>query len=45
LIRFIGRMPCLRPRTLIMPSERYEILLPFKYNDGSSVELEKFHQT
>lgn len=28
-----------------MPSERYEILLPLKYNDGSSVEPEKFQQT
>lgn len=28
-----------------MPSERYEILLPLKYNDGTPVEPEKFQQT
>ncbi|MBA2253175.1 MAG: hypothetical protein H0W13_10840 [Nitrospirales bacterium] len=28
-----------------MPSERYEILLPLKYNDGAPVEPEKFQQT
>lgn len=27
-----------------MPSERYEILLPLKYNDGTPVEPEKFQQ-
>ena len=28
-----------------MPFERYEILLPLKYNDGSLVEPEKFQET
>jgi len=28
-----------------MPLERYEILLPLKYNDGTPVEPEKFRQT
>ncbi|MSQ48275.1 MAG: hypothetical protein EXR78_07795 [Deltaproteobacteria bacterium] len=28
-----------------MPSERYEILLPLKYNDGTAVEPEKFQET
>ncbi len=28
-----------------MPFERYEILLPLKYNDGTPVEPEKFQQT
>ena len=28
-----------------MPFERYEILLPLKYNDGTSVEPEKFQET
>lgn len=28
-----------------MPFERYEILLPLKYNDGSPVEPEKFQET
>ncbi len=28
-----------------MPAARYEILLPLKYNDGSSVEPEKLLQT
>jgi len=28
-----------------MPLERYEILLPLKYNDGSAIEPEKFQQT
>jgi hypothetical protein len=28
-----------------MPFERYEILLPLKYNDGTLVESEKFQQT
>ena len=28
-----------------MPFIRYEILLPLKYNDGTSVEAEKFQQT
>jgi len=27
-----------------MPLERYEILLPLKYNDGTPVEPEKFRQ-
>jgi len=28
-----------------MPFERYEILLPLKYNDGTPVEPEKFQET
>jgi hypothetical protein len=28
-----------------MPFERYEILLPLKYNDGTEVEAEKFQET
>ena len=28
-----------------MPFERYEILLPLKYNDGTAVEPEKFQAT
>lgn len=28
-----------------MPLERYEILLPLNYNDGASIEPEKFQQT
>lgn len=28
-----------------MPTLRYEILLPLKYNDGTPVEYEKIHQT
>ncbi len=28
-----------------MPFERYEILLPLKYNDGSPIEAEKFQAT
>lgn len=28
-----------------MPFERYEILLPLKYNDGTAVEPEKFQET
>ena len=28
-----------------MPFERYEILLPLKYNDGTPIEPEKFQQT
>ena len=28
-----------------MPFERYEILLPLKYNDGTPVEPEKFQTT
>ena len=28
-----------------MPLERYEILLPLKYNDGSPIEPEKFQRT
>ena len=28
-----------------MPFERYEILLPLKYNDGTPVEPEKFQAT
>ena len=28
-----------------MPLERYEILLPLKYNDGTPIEPEKFQQT
>ena len=28
-----------------MPFERYEILLPLKYNDGTHVEPEKFQET
>jgi len=28
-----------------MPFERYEILLPLRYNDGTPVEPEKFQQT
>ena len=28
-----------------MPFERYEILLPLKYNDGTPVEPEKFQST
>src|SRR5262245_58086240 len=28
-----------------MPFERYEILLPLKYNDGTPVEPEKFQMT
>jgi hypothetical protein len=28
-----------------VPFERYGILLPLKYNDGTSVELEKFQAT
>lgn len=28
-----------------MPFTRYEILLPLRYNDGTSVEPEKFQQT
>ena len=28
-----------------MPFERYEILLPLQYNDGTPVELEKFQET
>ena len=24
---------------------RYEILLPLRYNDGTAIELEKFHRT
>ena len=27
-----------------MPFERYEILLPLKYNDGTPVEPEKFQE-
>ena len=27
---------------MIVPFERYEILLPLKYNDGTTVEPEKF---
>jgi hypothetical protein len=30
---------------LIVPFERYEILLPLKYNDGTPVEPEKFQAT
>jgi hypothetical protein len=30
---------------LTVPFERYEILLPLKYNDGTPVELEKFQAT
>jgi hypothetical protein len=29
----------------MMPLERYEILLPLKYNDGTPIEPEKFQQT
>ncbi|NCO83384.1 MAG: hypothetical protein COZ31_04945 [Nitrospirae bacterium CG_4_10_14_3_um_filter_44_29] len=28
-----------------MPLERYELLLPLKYNDGFPIEPEKFQQT
>ncbi len=28
-----------------MPFERYEILLPLKYNDGTEVEAEKLQET
>jgi hypothetical protein len=28
-----------------MPSERYEILLPLNYNDGTPIEPEKFQET
>ena len=28
-----------------MPLERYELLLPLKYNDGTPIEPEKFQQT
>lgn len=28
-----------------MPFERYEILLPLKYNDGTAVEPERFQET
>jgi hypothetical protein len=30
---------------LIVPFERYEILLPLKYNDGTAVEPETFQAT
>src|SRR4029434_11200481 len=30
---------------LIMPFERYEILLPLNYNDGTPIEPEKFQET
>ena len=33
------------PKVLIMPFERYEILLPLQYNDGTPVEPEKFQET
>ncbi len=28
-----------------MPFERYEILLPLQYNDGTAIEPEKFQET
>jgi len=28
-----------------MPFERYEILLPLNYNDGTPIEPEKFQET
>jgi hypothetical protein len=34
-----------RLKASILPFERYEILLPLKYNDGTPVEPEKFQET